>query len=203
VSIDPKKLGRTAMAAVMLAVLATASLGGRPAHAYALEGPKWGSLRVSFGYVIPGRNAAYSMAFRQAMIDWNQTSKFKYFGTQTSANPCSTSGANGGGFSTTACGKAFGSGTLAVTFYNFTGSNQMTHAGTVFNANVPFTIYSGALRPNATDFRRVAVHELGHALGLDHENNSSLPAIMAPFVSNIETPRTDDIRGARALYGAP
>ena len=202
-SIDPRKLGRTATAAAMLAVLATASLGGRPAHAYALEGPKWASLRVSFGYVIPGRNAAYSAAFRQAMIDWNQTSKFKYFGTQSSANPCATSGANGGGFSTTACGQAFGSGTLAVTFYNFTGSNQMTHAGTVFNANVPFSIYSGALRPNSTDFRRVAVHELGHALGLDHENNSSIPAIMAPFISNIETPRTDDIRGVRAMYGAP
>jgi predicted Zn-dependent protease len=203
VSIDPKRLGRAATAAVMLAVLATAAVGSKPARAYALEGPKWDSLKVSFGYVIPGRNAAYSAAFRQAMIDWNQTSKFRYFGTQTSANPCATSGANGGGFSTTACGQAFGSGTLAVTFYNFTNSNQMTHAGTVFNSNVNFSIYSGALKPNTTDFRRVAVHELGHALGLAHENNSSINAIMAPLIGNIETPRTDDIRGVRALYGAP
>jgi hypothetical protein len=36
-----------------------------------------------------------------------------------------------------------------------------------------------------------------------HENNSSIPAIMAPTISNIEKPQTDDIRGTRAMYGLP
>lgn len=191
------------MAAIVLAALTTMPFGGRQANAYSLEGPKWGSLRVGFRYLIPGRAAAFSTAFRQAMIDWNQVSAFKFVGIDSSGKPCASSGPNGGAFSATACGQAFGSGVLAITFYNYDGSNRMTHAGTVFNSHVNFSIYPGPLRFNTTDFRRVAVHELGHALGLGHEYNSSIPAIMAPTVSNIQKPTVDDIEGARALYGAP
>jgi len=203
VSIDAQRTGRIAAGAIVLAALTAAPVASRPANAYALEGPKWGTLKENFDYVIPGRAAAFSAAFRQAMIDWNQVSKFKYNGVKASANPCLMSGPNGGEFMPTACGRAFGSGVLAITFYNFNGSNRMTHAGTAFNSHVDLSVYSGALKPNTMDFRRVAVHELGHALGLAHENNPNIPAIMAPTISNIEKPQPDDIRGVRALYGAP
>ena len=44
---------------------------------------------------------------------------------------------------------------------------------------------------------------MGHALGLGHENNRNIPAIMQPLVSNTARPTADDVKGIRALYGPP
>ena len=87
--------------------------------------------------------------------------------------------------------------------YSYNSANRFIHAGTVFNSNVNFGFYDGALRGNTIDFRRVALHEMGHALGLGHENNSSIPSVMQPFVDNSYRPTLDDVRGVRALYGLP
>ena len=76
--------------------------------------------------------------------------------------------------------------------------NRIIQAGTVFNANQLWDVHNGSSRIYY-DFRRVAAHELGHALGLEHETVRT--ALMNPFYSgNIETPQADDMNGLKAIY---
>jgi hypothetical protein len=53
------------------------------------------------------------------------------------------------------------------------------------------------------DIFQVAAHEIGHAIGLDHE--TSVTALMNPFYSEASGPGplADDIAGAQYIYGAP
>jgi hypothetical protein len=194
----------TAKARIVGCIAAAGLLVAGAAQAYSLEGPSWVGKKSNFYFSLPGQpNANFTTALYQALVIWNQKSAFKWSVFKKVANPCASSGPNGAAFRTTACGRAFGSGVLGITMYSYDGADHFIHAGTVFNSGVDFSIYNGPLKPNTIDFRRVAIHEMGHALGMGHENNPNIPAIMQPIVSNTDRPTADDINGVRALYGPP
>jgi len=107
-------------------------------------------------------------------------------------------------------GDAWDSRTLAITLTSYNPqTSRYVETDVVFNQNLRWDSYRGALRSDAGgvrhDFRRVALHEFGHALGLNHPDDigQNVPAIMNAAASNTDTLTADDIAGARAIYDNP
>ena len=172
---------------------------GHEVFAYVLDSP-WPNARATF-YSKGDSNALWNDAFIQALDQWNNLSNFTYYYIDAYTDPCSYDyiPKNSWAFAYTECGERFGRTTLSVTFSSYNNLGQRIESDIVFNANEPWNVFSGKWA-GAYDFRRVAVHELGHALGLNHDNR--YPAIMnSTYSESIETPQTDDINGLRALYG--
>jgi hypothetical protein len=140
------------------------------------------------------------------MADWNAVTPFTFLIVRNGfASPCNNPNIfpakNGVEFSSTVCGDAWGATTLAIMQLWTMRGDTFLQAGVIFNLNESWNVYSGPWLFEPADFRRVAVHELAHALGLDHEDD--VPAIMATFASNVEEPQQDDVDGVQFHYGEP
>jgi hypothetical protein len=191
-----------------LVAVAIGTFAPRHASAYVLEGPKWptGStpvMQLELG--TPGRtlidgNTSWNTAAAPALDMWNQVVGRMQFGRVMNSTAAVASGdrVNSMAFSTSVFGQSFGSNTLAVTYYSYSGST-MIEADILFNKAQPWDSYRGSSR-SSFDIQRVALHELGHALGLAH--SSVAGAIMNPYISSYYTLSADDIAGAQSLYGA-
>ena len=173
------------------------------AGGYELAGYSWPTPSATFYVDIPGKNGLWNDAFEAAMYQWGVDTVFQYYIIRdTYSDPCRENDErNGVRFAVSDCGDAWGRSTLAVTHIWYV-DDTIVETDIIFNANQNWDVYSGPWSYSSNDFSRIAIHELGHALGLDHED-SGVDAIMASYAGDIYLPQADDLAGVAAIYGAP
>jgi PKD domain/Matrixin len=180
-------MGRGA-GALALALLAAAVLAA-PASAYRIAGPRWPNQEISVANAAP----RYALAVRQAIRAWNRADVgVRFTRAPTRRARVVFRYARSGGFGRYGCEGVAGA------------------AGAGYPS--PFVTATVRVIPRCREpaLRRLtAMHELGHVLGLGHEErrcalmnptgdvDTRLPS-MCPFGTRV--PTRDDVRGARSLY---
>jgi len=207
---------------VWLAVsMATLLMTAPRVPAYVLYGDKWpfGSrvimqleLENFSGQLIDGTVGSWNVVAQGALAEWNTKIQQVQFEAVMYSNApiAADNGSNNVFWSDNIYGQAFGPRTLAYTTFWWVGASTRTEADVVFNNGKLWNSYRGPLKDASGggylyDFRRVALHEFGHVLGLRHPDDfgQHVVAQMNSITSDLDDLAADDIEGAQSLYGAP
>ena len=201
-----------------LAILSIAPRLEQPS--YVLNSYKWGSgvrgtsggtITWTFSSQLPSTStftadaivvpAEYQATIRAAFARWNQVGNFQFVEVTDGLN------ANIHVAFDELLGQ--GSSTLGLTYSRYSSTGSEREAYISFDIGRRYrtadgTVYSsGSVSSTSTIYNiySIALHEIGHALGLGHENDFA--TLMNSFYSpNINDITNDEINGIQALYGA-
>ncbi len=208
------------MIQILLGFVCAAILATTPARAFNLDDDRWRTSPVTMhlqlgpspGTLIDG-STTWGAVAEDALATWNTNlTNFRFTVVRDSTvAQVRSNRLNNVFFSATIYGAAFDSRTLAVTLLSTSSTNGVSNgyseADVLFSTAQSWNSYRGNIRNasgggNLQDFRRVAMHEFGHALGLNHPDDigQSVAAIMNSTIGNTDTLTADDIAGARAIY---
>ena len=177
---------------------------------YEFEGNKWIGGKATIYANIPGisnSGITWSQALLSAALEWNQNTVFNLTVLPIYRDPCVPDGLNSVKFATDLCGQKFNDATIAVTTLKYKaqqlGPPAIIEADIFVRDDLVFDVYDGELlqtdkSSNTIDFKRTVLHELGHVIGLGHEELQT--AVMQPKLSDIFSLQPDDITGANKLY---
>ena len=109
---------------------------------------------------------------------------------------------------TTVSGEPFGDAVAITRWLYIVETSTMIEADVVIDSARSWNSYRGDLTRAAdgttlNDFRRVALHEFGHLLGLGHpdDGGQSVRYVMNRLTSSIDDIQTDDVQGLQSIYG--
>ena len=151
-------------------------------------------------------NPDWRTEFVTAASRWNAATDFFSITTdpgvgQSTPGTCNNNDPNSVFFLSDICGTAFGGTALAVARTTAIGNGEGAHTDIIFNTAYDWDAYDDSFQnhPNVFDFRRVAVHEIGHTMGLGHSFNTT--PIMYFQSGDTIGPQIDDLAGLKSRYG--
>lgn len=173
---------------------------------YTFEGPSWANNTISWSFATgnyAGQPAQFSSVFAPgstlansvaaAFNRWASVSNVTFVQVNDGANVNIRLGYD----TIDGPGK-----TLAVTNYRFTGAKFESDTVIRFDSAEPYSNTASPALANGVYFYAVALHEIGHALGLDHYEGATaiMNAIANPGLADLTQ---SEIDGIRAIYGIP
>ena len=171
---------------------------------FVLRGCQYPNTNLSFAFIngtpdLPGQHEQELV--REAFANWAAVTQLRFNEVEPNESPdfpISWERLNHGDASPFDEGGTIQGNTLAHAFFpppcggRFAGAMHFDE----------FENWTDAARPGSIRLLNVAIHEIGHLLGLSHSNNRD--AIMFAFYDdNVDSLRQDDINGIQALYGGP
>lgn len=192
----------------------------QPAEAYVMDSRRWNSGPITMHISLDAAplskpladgSTSWGQVARQALDEWNAViSRSQFVAVMDSTAPVGRqNGVNNVFFSPTVYGEAWGSGVvgMTITVTQGAGGARRAESDVLFNSAAPMNSYRGALGSAGPwfDFKRLALHEFGHVLGLGHPDDSgqNKVSVMNSAMSDTDHLTEDDIEGAQQGYGAP
>ncbi|KAH8270831.1 hypothetical protein KR018_006383 [Drosophila ironensis] len=173
--------------------------GGSRVRRFVLQGPKWDKTDLTWSLVnrtMPDAPKIQEMV-RRALDVWEKNSKLTFrqkYSDQSDIQILFARRQHGDGYQFDGPGQV-----LAHAFYPGEGRGGDAH----FDADETWNFDGKSDFSRGTNFLNVALHELGHSLGLGHSSDAN--AVMFPWYQDNEVDGTlpdDDRNGIQQLYGS-